>query len=154
MSDNVSKKPVIVFVGDSAAEEDYVLSAIGWAVTKNIPILFVVEDNNLSILTKKKVRRSWEMHSVARGFGLTKSYDISDDPIDIKKHMKDIFNGPMLLNINTHRRYWHAGPGCDDENIFNRYDKEMDELGKKAKIINDGTENLIKRLWQEQLEIQ
>ena len=53
----VSNKPTIIFVGDSAAEEDYVLSSIGWAATKNIPVLFVIEDNNLSILTEKKVRR-------------------------------------------------------------------------------------------------
>ena len=49
-----SKCPTIVFVTDSAAEEDYCLSAIGWASTKKLPILFVVEDNNLSILTEKK----------------------------------------------------------------------------------------------------
>ena len=50
-----SKLPTIIFVGDSAAEEDYSLSSIGWASTKNLPILFVVEDNNLSILTEKKL---------------------------------------------------------------------------------------------------
>ena len=33
-----SKCPTIVFVGDSAAEEDYCLSAIGWASTKKLPI--------------------------------------------------------------------------------------------------------------------
>ena len=53
-----SKQPTIVFVGDSAAEEDYCLSAIGWASTKKLPILFIVEDNNLSILTEKKIRRN------------------------------------------------------------------------------------------------
>ena len=47
-----TRKPTIVFMGDSSAEEDYVFSSIGWADTKNLPILFVVEDNNLSILTE------------------------------------------------------------------------------------------------------
>lgn len=49
-----SKKPTIVFLGDAAAEEDYSLASYGWASTKNLPILFVIEDNNLSILTEKK----------------------------------------------------------------------------------------------------
>ena len=49
-----TKSPTIVFMGDASAEEDYVGAAIGWASTKNLPILFVVEDNNLSILTEKK----------------------------------------------------------------------------------------------------
>ena len=63
-----SKKPTVVFIGDSAAEEDYVLAALGWASTKNLPIVFIVEDNNLSILTKKKVRRNWNIHDVAKSF--------------------------------------------------------------------------------------
>ncbi|GIR93520.1 MAG: hypothetical protein CM15mP93_17070 [Thiotrichaceae bacterium] len=66
----MKKNTSIAIVGDSAAEEDYVLSSIGWAATKNLPILFIVEDNNLSILTKKKVRRSWEMHNVSSAFGV------------------------------------------------------------------------------------
>ena len=48
-----TKKPTIIFLGDAAAEEDYVLGALGWASLKKLPILFVIEDNNFSILTKK-----------------------------------------------------------------------------------------------------
>jgi len=147
-----TKEPTIVFVGDSAAEEDYVLSAIGWAVTKKLPILFVVEDNNLSILTEKKVRRSWEMHNVGKGFGMKHSYDMSDDPDTIKGVMHNAFNGPMLLNINTNRRYWHAGPGCDDENIFNRYQDELLKLGRRAQTIDMKNKKLVEELWQSQLE--
>ena len=53
-----TKKPTIIFLGDAAAEEDYVLGALGWASTKNLPLLVVVEDNHYSILTQKKVRRN------------------------------------------------------------------------------------------------
>ena len=61
-----SKKPTIVFLGDASAEEDYVLAALGWASFKKLPILFVVEDNNMSIKTEKKIRRHWEMSDVQR----------------------------------------------------------------------------------------
>ena len=50
-----TRKPTIVTMGDASAEEDYVMGALGWASTKNLPILFIVEDNNLSILTEKKI---------------------------------------------------------------------------------------------------
>ena len=40
-------------MGD-ASRKDYVLGALGWASAKKLPILFIVEDNNLSILTEKK----------------------------------------------------------------------------------------------------
>jgi TPP-dependent pyruvate/acetoin dehydrogenase alpha subunit len=46
--------------------------------TKKLPILFVVEDNNLSILTKKKIRRNWHMHDVARSFKM-KGFEITDE---------------------------------------------------------------------------
>ena len=45
-----TRKPTIAIMGDASAEEDYVLGALGWASTKRLPILFIVEDNNLSIL--------------------------------------------------------------------------------------------------------
>ena len=146
-----TKIPTIVFVGDSAVEEDYVLSSIGWAETKNLPILFIVEDNNLSILTEKIVRRSWDMHEVSKGFGMI-SHNISDDPEEIRTCMNSIFTRPILLNINTIRKYWHAGAGIDDKDIFDRYLDEMNNLGSKAEKIHEKTKNYVKNLWQQQLE--
>lgn len=144
-----SKKPTIIFTGDSAAEEDYFLAAIGWASTKNLPILFVVEDNNLSILTEKKVRRNWDMHAVAEGFKV-EAHNISDDPLEIQKAMKNVFKHPLLLNINTVRKYWHAGAGSDGEN-FDRHEKEITEIGEEAKIIDAQTQKFVKEIWQNQL---
>jgi transketolase len=99
-------------MGDASAEEDYVGSAIGWASTKNLPILFVVEDNNLSILTEKKVRRNWNMHELAQAYKV-EAYDIGDDPTQIYKHLENVFNRPLLLNIKTVRKFWHSGAGID-----------------------------------------
>lgn len=147
-----SKKPTIIFVGDSAAEEDYFLAAIGWASTKNLPVLFVVEDNNLSILTEKKVRRNWHMHEVSEGFKV-EAHDITDDPLEIRDAMKNAFKKPLLLNINTVRKYWHAGAGVDGDN-FDRYEKEMNEIGQEAKDIDQANQKLVKEIWQKQLETQ
>lgn len=148
-----SRKPTIVFMGDSSAEEDYVFSSIGWAATKKLPILFVVEDNNLSILTEKKVRRSWSMHKVAEGFGFT-GIDTSDSPYNINYALKDVFQEPLLLNINTVRKYWHAGAGIDDPNVYDRYEDEMLILGDETKVIHEKNKKLVKELWQRQLEKQ
>lgn len=118
-----NKTPTLCFTGDAAVEEDYFLAAIGWASTKKLPIIFIVEDNNLSILTEKKVRRNWDMHDVARAFKM-KAFDISDDPKEILSCLdseKGIFSEPMLLNINTNRMFWHAGAGIDNPDIFDRH---------------------------------
>ena len=148
-----TKSPTVVFMGDASAEEDYVLGALGWAATKNLPILFVVEDNNLSILTEKKVRRNWEMDTVARSFGM-RAVNINDDPYEIQSSLLGVFNGPMLLNINTHRKFWHAGAGIDDENIFDRYEHEMKQIGSEALEINNFFAKEVDLTWQRMLEKQ
>ena len=145
--------PTIVYMGDASAEEDYVLGALGWASTKNLPMLFVVEDNNLSILTEKKVRRNWEMDSVARAFNM-RGKQTSDDPDSIRACLENVFDGPMLLNVNTHRKYWHSGAGIDDPNTFDRYEHEMEKLGDVGKQIHEQTKIQVQEAWQKQLDKQ
>lgn len=145
-----SKKPTIIFTGDAAAEEDYVLGALGWASTKKLPILFIVEDNNLSILTKKKIRRNWHMHDVARSFKM-KGFEIDDEPKTIEKFKKKFFKEPMLLNIKTNRLFWHSGAGQDDPKIFDRFQFEKKKLGDEAFKIDYKCKQIMDSLWQKQL---
>ena len=148
-----TRKPTIVIMGDASAEEDYVLGALGWASTKNLPILFIVEDNNLSILTEKKVRRNWEMVDVTKGFNM-EAHNINDNPISIWSSLINYdFSYPMLLNINTTRKYWHAGAGKDDE-YNTQYEMELKALGEIAEQIDIENKQLVEKLWQQQLEIQ
>jgi pyruvate dehydrogenase E1 component alpha subunit len=148
-----TRKPTIVIMGDASAEEDYVLGALGWASTKNLPILFIIEDNNLSILTEKKMRRNWEMDKIALGFRM-EAANINDDPLVIEAFLKDYnFEYPMLLNIKTHRKYWHSGAG-QDGNEFDRYENELKSLGDEGKKIDEENKLFIEKLWQQQLEIQ
>ena len=146
-----SRKPTIIFMGDASAEEDYVLGALGWASTKKLPILFVVEDNNLSILTEKKIRRNWHMHDVANSFKM-KGFNISDDPLDIKKYEKFFFKEPILLNINTNRLFWHSGAGIDSDKIFDRYENLKKKLGKPSKVYDKKINTKIKKKWEQILE--
>jgi pyruvate dehydrogenase E1 component alpha subunit len=145
-----TKHPTIVFMGDASSEEDYVGSAIGWASTKNLPILFVVEDNNLSILTEKKVRRNWNMHELAKGYKVD-AYDIEDDPTIIADHLKDVFNGPLLLNIRTVRKYWHSGAGIDGD-YFDRYEWLKTKADFNSSSIDELNKKKVEALWQSRLE--
>tara|TARA_B100001029_G_scaffold179378_1_gene188666 strand:- start:1350 stop:2192 length:843 start_codon:yes stop_codon:yes gene_type:complete len=142
-----SGKPTVVFMGDASAEEDYVLGALGWASTKKLPILFIVEDNNLSILTEKKIRRNWNMHDVAKSFKM-KAFNISDNPIDILRYGKWFFKGPMLLNINTHRLFWHSGAGIDSNKIYDRYKFLMKKIGTKSFSYDKKINKQIKKKWE------
>ena len=146
-----SKKPTIVFLGDASAEEDYVLGAIGWASTKKLPIIFIIEDNNLSILTEKKVRRNWEMHDVAKSFKMD-GYNIKDEPKEIFKFKNLFFKKPILLNVNTNRLFWHSGAGQDSDKIFDRYKFEKKKLGNFGETTHKFYEKKINKLWEKQLE--
>ena len=146
-----TNKPTIVFLGDAAAEEDYVLGGLGWASTKNIPLITVVEDNNLSILTEKKVRRNWEMADVAKSFKM-QGYNIKDDPMEILKNSEVFFKKPCLLNINTNRIYWHAGSGKDADDTFDRYEIEKKIIGLEAVEIDKKIKEEVDSLWKKQLE--
>ena len=146
-----TKKPTIIFLGDAAAEEDYVLGAMGWASKKNLPIVFIIEDNNLSILTEKRVRRNWEIDDVAKSFKM-ESYNISDSPKDIFKVSKNFFKKPVLVNINTNRLFWHAGAGQDDPKVFDRLKAEVKKMGKKAEQLLIKNKIKVNKLWEKHLE--
>ena len=142
-----SKKPTIIFIGDAALEEDYVLASLSWIAKKKLPILFVIEDNNFAVLTRKKDRRDWSAKDIAKAFKI-KAYDVKDDPKQIYRALnKNIFNEPVLINIHTNRLYWHAGAGKDLQNPYDRLNAEMKVLGTKAKNLDNQIRIKVKKLW-------
>lgn len=151
-------KTVVCFFGDGAAEEDYVLATLGFVKKYNLKILFVCDDNDLSVLTRTKDRRSWKLVDVAKSFGLN-SYDITDDPLTIYQTVKSLkLNLPAVLNIRTCREYWHEGAGKDKEskNFWNRYEIVKNDLlrineSKFIKRIEKKNMKWAKKLWENQL---
>lgn len=154
-----SGKRVLTVVGDASTEEDYVWSAMGYAVTKKLPVLLVCEDNNLSILTQVSKRRSWNIVDIAKGLGMP-AVDITDDPWLIA-HYVEMFKDqlPATLNIRTCRHLWHAGTGIDGAPEWNRFQiiqEELRNLGleQKSNEIEIETREMVQRIWQEQLRKQ
>lgn len=127
--------PTLCVLGDAAVEEDYVLATFGYAASKRLPILFLVEDNDLSILTRKCVRRSWEATAVAASFGIgaTESTDHAGDlfgALDLASR-----NLPYLINVDVCRHNWHAGHGTDGSpewDWMDRYSKFLAVGGHSA----------------------
>tara|TARA_B100001057_G_C22645153_1_gene869788 strand:+ start:41 stop:871 length:831 start_codon:yes stop_codon:yes gene_type:complete len=148
-----SKKPTIIFLGDAAVEEDYVLGAMGWASKKNLPLIFIIEDNNFSISTEKLVRRNWEIKDVARSFKI-RSYDINDCPIEIKLKSKYFFQEPLLLNIFTNRINEHRGGNKLKNEKKDRYLVEKNKIGMTADKIDYTFKKMIEKIWLKRLEKQ
>jgi pyruvate dehydrogenase E1 component alpha subunit len=121
------EKTVCIF-GDGAAEEDYVLAAMGFAVTHKLPVYFVCIDNDLSILTRTYVRRSWKITDIAKAFGM-QAIDVTDNPWAVLHYTKELTKSlPALINCYVCRGYWHVGVGNDGPPQWNRYEMVVEEL--------------------------
>lgn len=139
--------PTVCFLGDAAAEEDYALAAFGWAATQRLPILFVVEDNGLSILTETKVRRSWSIEHVARGFGLSANA-VSDDPRFLYDAISQEHKWrPALLNVRTSRLRWHSGAGTDGPAFDRHRDVSKQFHPDEADGIRLRAETIMREAW-------
>lgn len=133
-----SRRQTIAVFGDGSAEEDYIYPSLGFAVTHKLPILFVCEDNDLSILTPTSARRSWQFSEIAAGLGMG-AVDIADDPWSVAQAARELKDRlPALINIRTCRRQWHVGIGCDGPPEWDRLalvQDELDRLGLTAERV-------------------
>ena len=147
-----SGKPVVCFFGDGAAEEDYVLASMGFAATHRLPVLFVCQDNNLSILTETSARRSWKLADVCQAFGIAAA-TVSDDPWSIARHTEDLCkNLPALLTVHVCRKNWHVGVGVDGLPEWERFElvkRELEsmDLGEACESIERAVQREMKDLW-------
>jgi TPP-dependent pyruvate/acetoin dehydrogenase alpha subunit len=146
-----SNLPTVCFFGDAAAEEDYVFSSMGFAQTHKLPILFICEDNNLSILTEKKVRRNWELAHATKAIGMP-SADISDDPWEIAYYIKQFGEIPAFLNCRTCRHHWHVGVGVDNEPEWDRFEMVKEKLGSDGIVLEADARSYMEGLWAKHLQ--
>lgn len=149
-----SGQNTVSFFGDAAGEEDYVLGSMGFASRYKLPILFVCEDNNLSILTPTEVRRNWEMADVAEALKIP-AIDITDDPWLIAHHTRELVKKlPAFINCRACRHFWHAGVGRDGPPEWDRFEmvkQELNGLGIDYKNTEEKTARYVKGLWEKQL---
>ncbi len=154
-----TNRPVVTVFGDGAAEEDYVLTSLGTAASRRLPILFVCEDNDLSVLTPTRDRRTWKLAEVARGFGM-EAVDIADDPWLVAHWTTALMDRlPAVINVRTCREYWHVGTGSDGPGEWNRYEMVKSRLaamglGDESRRIEREAAQMVEARWTERLQIR
>ncbi len=143
-----SDRPTVCVLGDAACEEDYVILALGHAATVKAPVLFIVEDNGLSIKSTVRQRRSWNIENVCVGFGLGYWSVANDTAAGIEQAVEYCKSQlPALLNVRCKRCVDHAGSG--GVVASERYEEMRARLGNEGQDICIDAAEEMQRLAQQ-----
>ena len=133
--------------GESASDQGIFWESLNYSALSNIPILFICENNNLSVLSPQKDRQTGKsIAEKAQSFGVKSNQVYGNDPLkvfnEIDKAIKYIkkYQKPFLIECFTYRTISHVGPLSDDPSNMQKT-KEY-----KFWIKNSPFENLKKEL--------
>ena len=149
-----TKEWSVIFCGDSSCEEDCFWPAVGFAVTHNLPVLFVEADNGLSVITEVSKRRSWHSDKVAFAYGCA-AYNVDDNPLLIHQIVTHALKKqhPSYIRVATNRRYKHVGHGLNDvpmkwDRMSLYRDVMYNKYSDRARKIESDAQIEMSQLWQ------
>lgn len=117
------KRVTVVFFGDGAVEEGVFHESINFAVLKNLPVIFICENNMYSVYSPLSVRQPTgrEIFKLAAGYGVD-SYQGDGNNVFEVHHMAEQAirkarhgNGPTFLEFKTYRWREHCGTNYDND---------------------------------------
>lgn len=125
------------FFGEGATGQGVYHESLNMASLKQLPVLFVCENNGLAIYTTAQQIQSYNLMKHAESYGIhavkiEDGYDI-DGLLQTTKEVTDYIretSKPAFLEIVTHRQLQHVGPKNDDDL---KYRKEQDAGSWAAK---------------------
>ncbi len=120
-----SKNIAVIHIGDGTLGQGILYEAFNLAGIFNLPILFVLEDNEIAQSTATKDFKLNELQNRIKGFSLKYFESSSDDWNDLSvnfqkavKHCRE--DGPALIRVKTRRLYSHSkGDDNRDDKIIN-----------------------------------
>jgi pyruvate dehydrogenase E1 component alpha subunit len=112
-----------VFVGDGAVEEGVFYESVNFCAVRNLPVLFVCENNLYSVYSPMEVRqpKGREIHRMVAGMGLTTAHGDGNDVLKVYEETAGALKairagqGPQFLEFATYRWLEHCGPNYDND---------------------------------------
>jgi len=112
----------VIFLGDGAIEEGVFYESANFAAVKNLPTVFLCENNEYSVYSGLPVRQpaGRQISDLAAAIGLTsKAVDGNDvevcyGAIDSALRAARDGEGPQFVEFKTYRHLEHCGPNDDD----------------------------------------
>lgn len=115
-----SKDVTVVYFGDGCFEEGVVAESMNFAALHQLPVLFVCENNDFSVYTRRKDRQPEQaIYKIAQAHGIASDcgngndvlfvYAMASKAIECMRQGK----GPQFLELSTYRWREHCGPDFD-----------------------------------------
>lgn len=130
-----------IFLGDGATEEGAFAESLNFASLKNLPVLFICENNLYSMYTPLSARQSEKRDRVkiAEANGLLalkgKGNDV-EEVLSLGKQATDHIRshkGPAFIELDTYRFRSHVGPK-DDGHLGYRPEAEVSEWKEQCPL--------------------
>ena len=97
---------VVCCLGDAATEQGVFWEALNYAALHRLPILFVVENNGLSVHAPLALRQSTPLNNRVRGFGLAYGAGITQLRFALTKHGRVVL--PAVVEVKCRRESNHV----------------------------------------------
>ena len=114
-------KVTVVFFGDGCFEEGVVHESLNFASLHKLPVVFVCENNGLSVYTQRRERQpSRPIYRVAEAHGVAAFAGDGNDVEQVLALARNAVDsarrglGPQFLELSTFRWREHCGPDFDD----------------------------------------
>jgi TPP-dependent pyruvate/acetoin dehydrogenase alpha subunit len=134
---------VCIYLGDAAVEAGAFYESANFAQLKNLPVLFVCENNLYSVYSPLSVRQppGRSIASMVAGMGLktfTGDGNNVEDVFTLTNEAVDAVragNGPVFMEFTTYRWLEHCGPNYDND-LGYRTEEEFIEWQKQDPVTN------------------
>tara|TARA_B100001250_G_C19817322_1_gene799386 strand:+ start:7090 stop:8058 length:969 start_codon:yes stop_codon:yes gene_type:complete len=145
-----SKNISCIFIGDGAVEEGVFAETVNFCAQKELPVLFICENNFYSVYSplSKRQPKDRQIFTMVEAMGIksTKSngnnvFEVYDQVIKAKEYINS-FGKPFFLEFDTYRWREHCGPNYDND-LGYRTEEEFLDWKKKDPIPFAGN-NLLK----------
>ena len=111
----------VIFLGEGATEEGVFHESLNFAALKDLPVLFICENNLYSVYSPLSVRQSAmrDRVAIARAHGIYARQGFGNDVEEVYRMTSDAVNwirklrGPAFLEFSTYRYREHCGPNFD-----------------------------------------
>lgn len=131
-----------IFVGDGAVEEGIFFESVNFCAVRNLPVLFICENNLYSVYSPLSVRqpKGREIYRMVEAIGLEVAHGDGNDVMQVHGMTSGALQrvreggGPGFLEFATYRWREHCGPHYDND-IGYRTEEEFRDWKARDPVI-------------------